>query len=124
MIDDPVCAKCGHPRSNHPFRHPFQDQNTYIKKLEVKCADLKNTIDHLNEEMGCALLVISAKQEELDYKMSVAKEALQFYASATVEYPDGSVTFQPGDDRGQRAAEAIKKLEGKNNDRNRTIKRS
>ena len=20
---DPTCAKCGHPRSNHPYRHPF-----------------------------------------------------------------------------------------------------
>ena len=23
MSDDPRCAKCGHPRSNHPYRHPF-----------------------------------------------------------------------------------------------------
>ena len=21
---EPSCAKCGHPQSNHPFRHPFQ----------------------------------------------------------------------------------------------------
>jgi len=21
---EPSCAKCGHPKSNHPFRHPFQ----------------------------------------------------------------------------------------------------
>lgn len=20
---EPVCAKCGHPQSNHPYRHPF-----------------------------------------------------------------------------------------------------
>lgn len=22
-MSDPRCAKCGHPRSNHPYRHPF-----------------------------------------------------------------------------------------------------
>lgn len=23
LKSDPVCATCGHPRSNHPYRHPF-----------------------------------------------------------------------------------------------------
>jgi len=22
---DPKCVKCGHPKSNHPYRHPFQE---------------------------------------------------------------------------------------------------
>jgi len=22
-MSDPLCAKCGKPRSNHPYRHPF-----------------------------------------------------------------------------------------------------
>ena len=40
-------------------------------------------------------------------KADALAEALSFYASATVEYPSGKVTFQPGDDNGQRAKAAL-----------------
>ena len=45
MSDDPSCAKCGHPRSNHPHRHPFvgpsrdqtiKEQRYRIEELEAK----------------------------------------------------------------------------------------
>ena len=47
MSDDPSCAKCGHPRSNHPYRHPFvgpsrdqtiKEQRYRIEELEAKLA--------------------------------------------------------------------------------------
>ena len=25
---DPTCDKCGHPKSNHPYRHPFVAAHT------------------------------------------------------------------------------------------------
>jgi hypothetical protein len=48
--------------------------------------------------------------EDLEARIAKADalaEALSFYASATVEYPNGKVTFQPGDDNGQRAKIAL-----------------
>ena len=45
MSDDPSCSKCGHPRSNHPYRHPFvgpsrdqtiKEQRCRIEELEAK----------------------------------------------------------------------------------------
>ena len=39
-MSDPRCAKCGHPRSNHPYRHPFvgSSKDDTIEELE---ADLR-----------------------------------------------------------------------------------
>ena len=47
MSDDPICEACGHPRSNHPYRHPFvgpsrddtiKQQADRIEELEAKLA--------------------------------------------------------------------------------------
>jgi site-specific recombinase len=39
-MSDPLCAVCGHPRSNHPFRHRFvgPSKDDTIKELEAKLA--------------------------------------------------------------------------------------
>ena len=39
-MSDPRCAKCGHPRSNHPYRHPFVGPSLEddVKALEAKLA--------------------------------------------------------------------------------------
>jgi hypothetical protein len=45
MSDDPRCKKCGHPRSNHTYRHPFvgtsrdetiEQQTARIRELEAQ----------------------------------------------------------------------------------------
>lgn len=50
MSDDPTCATCGHPRSNHPYRHPFvgpsrddtiKTQADRIEELEAKLAEME-----------------------------------------------------------------------------------
>ena len=49
MSDDPICEACGHPRSNHPYRHPFvgpsrddtiKQQADRIEELEAEVARL------------------------------------------------------------------------------------
>ena len=39
-MSEPLCANCGHPRNNHPFRHPFAgpSKDDTIKELEAKLA--------------------------------------------------------------------------------------
>jgi hypothetical protein len=39
-MSEPLCANCGHPRNNHPFRHPFAgpSKDDTIKELETKLA--------------------------------------------------------------------------------------
>ena len=39
-MSEPLCAACGHPRSNHPFRHRFvgPSKDDTIKELEAKLA--------------------------------------------------------------------------------------
>jgi hypothetical protein len=50
MSDDPRCAACGHPRSNHPYRHPFvgpsrddtiKTQADRIEQLAATCEELE-----------------------------------------------------------------------------------
>lgn len=51
-----------------------------------------------------------ARIEELEAKLIKAMETLRFYSSATVEYQNSFITFQPGDDRGQRAQTTLAEL--------------
>ena len=39
-MSEPLCAACGHPRDNHPFRHRFvgPSEDDTIKELEAKLA--------------------------------------------------------------------------------------
>jgi hypothetical protein len=39
-MSEPLCATCGHPRDNHPYRHPFvgPSKDDTIKELEAKLA--------------------------------------------------------------------------------------
>ena len=39
-MSEPLCATCGHPRDNHPYRHPFAgpSKDDTIKELEAKLA--------------------------------------------------------------------------------------
>jgi hypothetical protein len=39
-MSEPLCAICGHPRDNHPYRHPFAgpSKDDTIKELEAKLA--------------------------------------------------------------------------------------
>jgi hypothetical protein len=40
-MSEPLCAACGHPRDNHPFRHRFvgPSKDDTIKELEAKLAE-------------------------------------------------------------------------------------
>jgi hypothetical protein len=40
QMSEPLCATCGHPRDNHPYRHPFAgpSKDDTIKELEAKLA--------------------------------------------------------------------------------------
>lgn len=59
------------------------------------------------EAKGLANRVAIMKLEARVATADKLVEALSFYADATVEYPNGTVTFQPGDDNGQRAKVAL-----------------
>ena len=39
-MSEPLCATCGHPRHNHPYRHPFvgPSKDDTIEVLTVKLA--------------------------------------------------------------------------------------
>lgn len=72
------------PFADRPKAHPSTER-LEIEKLEERVAELEARI---------------AKADAL-------ADALSFYAAATVEYPNGKITFQPGDDSGQRAQAAL-----------------
>jgi len=44
-MTDPKCAKCGHPRSNHPYRHPFvgPSKDDTIAELEAELHLMKTS---------------------------------------------------------------------------------
>jgi hypothetical protein len=46
-MSEPLCANCGHPRNNHPFRHPFAgpSKDDTIKELEAKLAKAVEALD-------------------------------------------------------------------------------
>lgn len=62
MSDDPRCAKCGHPRSNHPYRHPFVGPS--------KDGTIKPQAD---------------RTAELEAKLAKAMEVVKMIASADVD---------------------------------------
>ncbi len=48
-MTDPTCAACGHPRSNHPYRHRFVGPSLEddVKDLETKLAKAVAALDML-----------------------------------------------------------------------------
>ena len=47
-MSEPLCANCGHPRNNHPFRHPFAgpSKDDTIKELETKLAKAVKALEY------------------------------------------------------------------------------
>ena len=55
-MSDPICKTCGHPRSNHPYRHPFvgPTMDETIKELEAENARLRGALyDAGSNLMSC-----------------------------------------------------------------------
>lgn len=55
-MTDPICAKCGHPRSNYPYRHPFvgPSKDDTIAELEATlndCAAQHQRIEELEAQI-------------------------------------------------------------------------
>ena len=84
-----------------------------MKAMKEEITRLQNEKDEALNQLDSALHsvdVLEKRNAQLLAKLTKADalaNALKFYATATVEYPDGNVTFQPGDDNGQRAQEAL-----------------
>ena len=78
-MSDPRCAKCGHPRSNHPYRHPFVGPSLEddVKALTAKLA---------KAEAG--LLAIAKRDEQMiwgeDYEVEEAFKDMRDIACATL----------------------------------------
>lgn len=68
------------------------DNRGHVFEDEALCDDAADRIEALEAQVAAA---------------DALADALSFYADATVEYPNGTVTFQPGDDNGQRAKAAL-----------------
>lgn len=52
---DPLCVKCGHPKSNHPYRHAFVSSQEMsleerIKELEEEIEKLRKALDVYQRE--------------------------------------------------------------------------
>jgi len=56
MKDDPKCAKCGHPRSNHPYRHPFvgPTRDDTMADQQDRLTALEAERDALREQLATA----------------------------------------------------------------------
>ncbi len=54
-MTDPKCAACGHPRSNHPYRHRFVGPSLEddVKDLEAKLAKAEAGLREIVGECGC-----------------------------------------------------------------------
>ena len=98
-MGDLTCNNCGEYVGS-----PIADR---IEALESKLRHYKHEVVEtaLANEKDAADRI-----EALEARIAKADalaEALSFYAAATVEYPNGKITFQPGDDNGQRAQAAL-----------------
>ena len=51
-MSEPLCATCGHPRDNHPYRHPFAgpSKDDTIKELEAKLAKAVEALRAVDDE--------------------------------------------------------------------------
>ena len=52
-MSEPLCATCGHPRDNHPYRHPFAgpSKDDTIKELEAKVEMFRETNRRMNRRV-------------------------------------------------------------------------
>jgi hypothetical protein len=69
-MSEPLCATCGHPRDNHPYRHPFAgpSKDDTIKELEAKLAKAKAMEAKaiwVNETRGGGLVTFTSKEAAL-----------------------------------------------------------
>jgi hypothetical protein len=58
-MSEPLCATCGHPRDNHPYRHPFAgpSKDDTIKELEAKLAAAVEGLRGFMSKVDTACLV-------------------------------------------------------------------
>jgi hypothetical protein len=73
-MSEPLCATCGHPRDNHPYRHPFAgpSKDDTIKELEAK---LEKTVEGLHTISGHVVLN-NENEEELSESALLARALL------------------------------------------------
>jgi hypothetical protein len=69
-MSEPLCATCGHPRDNHPYRHPFAgpSKDDTIKELEATLAKAKAMEAKaiwVNETRGGGLVTFTSKEAAL-----------------------------------------------------------
>ena len=50
-MSEPLCATCGHPRDNHPYRHPFAgpSKDDTIKELGTKLAKAVEALEAIRD---------------------------------------------------------------------------
>jgi hypothetical protein len=60
-MSEPLCAACGHPRDNHPFRHRFvgPSKDDTIKELEAKLAECE-------ARLGKAVELLKEARQDLE----------------------------------------------------------
>lgn len=70
---DPLCAKCGHPKSNHPYRHAFVGMTEEPTE--------KNLVNYLRDSKGWPTLGNAAADriEELEKENEKLNKALSVY---------------------------------------------
>lgn len=90
------CASCGHPQSNHPFRHPFKPcvvapENTDLDETRRLLAHL---IDSLEPDAREALLCIAVRLKKgQDYygNIDLSKDTRNFDKEREEELQDALV---------------------------------
>lgn len=88
---DPICQKCGHPRSNHPYRHPFvgPSRDDTVKGQAVSIEALQAEVQILNQ--GGIVEIASRNPSVMEYmkhwegRAEAAEAELRHYKCEVVE---------------------------------------
>lgn len=78
--DNCRCVKCGHPRSNHPFRHPFQ---AFVSSNSI-CHSIRALIDKPGDQVAEAARLLA---DHIDRDMNAANRMIEAYTKVTMDTP-------------------------------------
>lgn len=88
--DDPICQECGHPRSNHPYRHPFvgPSRDDTIKEQANRIEGLEAEVKALRQAQTYTYIGKSGKPvlaRDLEDRAEAAEAKLRHYKCEIVE---------------------------------------